>query len=89
MPQVHVNPEELRTFAARLQACSDAIAEEAASTSAAFASLGDTWNDDKRVQFEADFEELRECVRRFTASCDEHVPHLYRLADRITDYENS
>ena len=89
MSQVHANPDDLRSFASRLQACGEAIEEEATATSAAFAALGDTWNDAKRVEFEEDFEELCECIRRFTTACDEHVPHLYRLADHLDDYDNA
>ena len=89
MSQVHANPDDLRSFASRLQACGEAIEEEAASTSAAFAALGDTWNDAKSVEFEEAFEELRDCIRRFTAACDEHVPYLHRLADRLEEYANA
>lgn len=89
MSQVHANPEELREFAARLQACGENIAEEADATTAAFAALGDTWNDAKRAEFEDAFEELRECVRRFTDACDEHVPYLRRLADHLDDFNNT
>ena len=89
MSQVHANPDDLREFASRLQACGETIAEEASATSAAFAALGDTWNDAKRAEFEESFNELLECVRRFTASCDDQVPYLRRLADHLDDFNNS
>ena len=89
MSQVHANPDDLRSFASRLQTCEETIEDEATATSAAFAALGDTWNDAKRVEFEEAFDELRECIRRFTAACDENVPYLYRLADRLDDYANA
>ena len=89
MSQVHANPDDLREFASRLQACGESIAEEASATSAAFTALGDTWNDAKRAEFEESFNELLECVRRFTASCDDQVPYLRRLADHLDDFNNS
>ncbi len=89
MSQVYANPDDIRDFAARLQACEENIAEEISSTSAAFATLGDTWNDAKRAEFEESFAELKECIRRFSAACDEQVPHLIRLADHLDEFNNA
>ena len=90
MSQVHANPDDIRDFAARLQACSDNILDEISATSAAFASLGDTWNDAKRAEFEDAFEELRACIQRFSESvCEEQVPHLNRLADHLDEFNST
>lgn len=85
MSQVHANPDEIRDFAARLQACDENISDEISTTSAAFAALGDTWNDAKRAEFEEAFNELCEGIRRFSAACEEQVPHLIRLADYLDE----
>ncbi len=89
MSQVHANPDEIRNFAARLQACGENISEEISATSAAFAALGDTWNDAKRSEFEDSFEELKACIQRFSAACDEQVPHLCRLADHLDEFNST
>ena len=89
MSQVHANPDEIRNFAARLQACGDSISEEISDTSAAFAALGDTWNDAKRSEFEDAFAELKACIQRFSAACDEQIPHLRRLADRLDEFNTT
>ncbi len=86
MSQVHANPDEIRDFAARLQACDENISDELSATAAAFAALGDTWNDAKRAEFEESFEELKDCIGRFSASCAEQVPHLIRLADHLDEF---
>ena len=56
---------------------------------AAFAALGDTWNDAKRAEFEDSFEELKACIQRFAAACDEQVPHLRRLADHLDEFNST
>ena len=89
MSQVHANPDEIRSFAARLQACGDNISEEISDTSAAFAALGDTWNDAKRSEFEDAFAELEACIQRFAAACDEQVPCLRRLADHLDEFNST
>lgn len=89
MSQVHANPDDLRDFANRLQACGETIGEEINATSTAFAALGDTWNDAKRAEFEETFNELRECIRRFTEACDDQVPYLLRLADHLDEFNST
>lgn len=85
MSQVHANPDEIRDFAARLQACDENISKELSSTTAALAALGDTWNDAKSMEFEDAFAELRECIGRFSQACEEQIPHLLRLAEHLDE----
>ena len=85
MSQVHANPDAIRDFAARLQACDENISEELSSTTAALAALGDTWNDAKSMEFEDAFAELRECIGRFSQACEEQIPHLLRLAEHLDE----
>ena len=89
MSQVHANPDEIRDFAAQLRSCGDNISEEIAAASAAFAALGDTWNDAKRTEFEDAFNDLKACIQRFSSACDEQVPHLIRLADRLDEFNST
>lgn len=88
MSQVQANPEELRNFAALLENCSQNIAEEASTTSAAFSSLGDSWNDSKRAEFEEIFTELLGCIHRFNEACEEQVPYLQSLAAHLEGYNS-
>ncbi len=85
MSQVHANPDEIRDFAARLQACDENISEELSSTTAALAALGDTWDDVKSREFAEAFGDLQECIRRFSEACEEQVPHLLRLAEHLDE----
>ncbi|MBP5544008.1 MAG: WXG100 family type VII secretion target [Kiritimatiellae bacterium] len=89
MSQVHADPDALREFASRLAACEENIEGELSATSAAFFALGDTWNDAKRAEFEESFRELCECIRRFSEACNEQVPHLHRLADRLDEFNST
>ena len=74
MSQVHANPDDLREFAARLQACGENIAEEASATSAAFAALGDTWNDAQRAEF--DVAKRHDICRRVDRILTEACPYV-------------
>ena len=85
MSQVHANPDEIRDFAARLQACDENTSEELSSTTAALAALGDTWDDVKSREFAEAFGDLQECIRRFSEACEEQVPHLLRLAEHLDE----
>ena len=89
MSQVHADPDALREVASRLAACEENIGEELSSISAAFAALGDSWNDSKRVEFEDSFNDLGECIRRFMDACDDQVPYLRRLADHLDEFNST
>ena len=88
MSQVMANPEELRAFAHRLGQCAENVNGEVESTAAAFDALSDSWNDQKRAEFEEVFQALRDCIIRFKDACEDQMPYLMALADHLEDYNS-
>lgn len=86
MSGVHGNPEELRAFAGALQQFLDNVQSETAGLNQAFDRLGDTWQDEKKREFEDTFQELIHSFESFQQNASEQLPHLYRLAERLEDY---
>ena len=86
MPQAIGNPDELERFALSLQQFIDTLNEAAENLNGAFASLGDTWQDDKRARFEEDYHALLHQLNQFNANAEEQIPYLTALAARLRDY---
>ena len=55
MPQAAGDPEELERFAHALRQFIDSLTDAVGNLNGAFASLGDTWQDEKRARFEEDY----------------------------------
>jgi hypothetical protein len=55
----------------------------------AFASLGDTWQDEKRARFEEGYNALVQQLHKFNTNAEEQVPYLTALAMRLRDYLQS
>ena len=89
MAQAIGDPEELERFAYSLQLFIDSLNDAVGNLNGAFASLGDTWQDEKRMQFEEDYNALVEQLHQFSANATEQVPHLAALASRLRDYLQS
>lgn len=89
MAQAIADPEELDGFANELAAYRDALGSETARIQGRFASLGDSWQDEKRRAFEDQFDELVGQISRFEESCDDCIPFLHSLAERLRDYLQS
>ncbi len=89
MPNAQANSDDLHAFADRLAHCAETVGGEVDSTAAAFSALGDTWQDEKRAQFEEVFSDLCGCIQRLRDACDDQVPYLHTLASRLEDYLNS
>jgi uncharacterized protein YukE len=86
MAQAIGDPEELERFAHSLQQFVDSLSDAVGSLNGAFASLGDTWQDEKRAQFEEDYSALVQQLQQFNSSASEQVPYLTALAARLRDY---
>ena len=86
MSGVHGNPEELRAFAGALQQYLENVGSETAALNNAFEHLGDTWQDEKRVEFEDTYRELIHALDNFQQNASDQLPHLYQLAQRLEDY---
>ena len=71
MSQAHGNPEELRIFAGALQKYLDVLNEETGQLDGAFNQLGDTWDDQKRREFEEVYMQLRNALNHFNEQAAE------------------
>ena len=86
MSQAHGNPEELRIFAGALQKYLDVLNEETGQLDGAFNQLGDTWDDQKRREFEEVYMQLRNALDHFNEQAAEQVPYLQQLAVDLETY---
>jgi uncharacterized protein YukE len=86
MAQAIADPEELDRFASELASYCETLCSETGRIQGCFSSLGDTWQDEKRAAFEEQFNELVGQISRFEESCDDYVPFLHSLAERLRDY---
>lgn len=89
MAQASGDPEELERFARSLQQFVDSLNDAVVNLNGSFAMLGDTWQDEKRAQFEDDYTELIQQLRQFDSKASEQIPHLQALASRLRDYLQS
>ena len=89
MPQVSGNPEELIRFASALAHYLDSLEVETNNLKNSFGILGDTWQDEKRAAFEEQFNMLMGQIEQFKSSCDEQIPYLQSLAEKLQEYLGS
>nr|WP_025827247.1 WXG100 family type VII secretion target [Acetobacter persici] len=89
MAQAIGDPEELERFAHSLQLFIALLNDAVGNLNGAFASLGDTWQDQKRVRFEEDYKALVQQLQQFNNNASEQVPYLMELASRLRDYLQS
>ena len=89
MAQAIGDPEELERFAHSLQQFIDSLNDAMGNLSGAFASLGDTWQDEKRARFEEDYNALVQQLHQFNTDAAEQVPYLAALASRLREYLQS
>lgn len=89
MPQAIGDPEELERFAHALQQFIHSLDDAIGHLDGAFASLGDTWKDEKRARFEEDYNALLRQLHQFNASAEDQVPYLAALASRLREYLQS
>ena len=86
MAQAIGDPEELERFAYSLQQFVDSLNDAVGNLNGAFATRGDTWQDEKRMEFEEDYNALVQQLQQFNANASEQVPYLAALAARLRDY---
>jgi len=89
MAQAIGDPEELERFAHSLQQFIDSLDEAVGNLNGAFASLGDSWQDEKRAQFEEEYIALVQQLHQFNVNAVDQVPYLTSLASRLRDYLQS
>lgn len=86
MAQAAADPDELERFAHSLQQFVDSINDALGNLNGAFASLGDTWQDEKRAKFEEEYNSLAQQLRQFDSNVSEQIPYLAALVARLRDY---
>jgi len=89
MSQAIGDPDELDRFAQFLTQFIDTLNEAVNGLNHSFGALGDTWQDEKRVSFEEDYNALVQQLSHFEANVSEQVPYLHALASRLRDYLQS
>lgn len=89
MAQAIGDPDELERFAHSLQQFIDSLNDAVGNLNGAFAALGDSWQDDKRAQFEEEYNALVQQLRQFDANASEQIPYLAALAARLREYLQS
>ena len=89
MAQAIGDPEELERFAHSLQQFLDSLNDATSNLNGAFSALGDSWQDEKRAQFEEEYDVLLQQLQQFDANASEQIPYLTALASRLRDYLQS
>ena len=86
MAQAIGDPDELERFAHSLKQFIDSLNDALGNLNGSFSSLGDTWRDEKRAQFEEEYKALVQQFRLFDSTALEQIQYLNALAARLRDY---
>lgn len=89
IPQAIGDPDELDRFARALQQFIDSLNDAVRNLNGAFAALGETWQDQKRAEFEEEYNALVRQLRQFEDHASEQISYLGVLAARLRDYLQS
>jgi len=89
MPQAIGDPEELEPFASSLRPFIESLNDAVGNLNGAFASPGDTWQDENRARFDEDYHALVQQLHQFNARVEEQVPYPTALASRLRDFLQS
>jgi len=87
MAQTIADPDELERFALSLRQFIDSLNDAVGNLNGAFASLGDTWQDEKRSRFEEDYYALVHELHQFNTNGEEQIQYLAHLASHLRGYE--
>jgi len=89
MAQIHINPDELEQFVRELYSYLETLQNATGRLNHSFETLGSTWQDNKRAQFEETYRELLQVLRTFENNANEQIPYLNKLISIQRDYEAS
>jgi len=87
MAQVNINPDELEQFVHELHNYLETLQGATGRLNHSFETLGGTWQDSKRAQFEETYRELLQVLRTFENNTNEQIPYLKKLVSIQRDYE--
>jgi uncharacterized protein YukE len=86
MSDVHVSPEQLRDFAAKLTTFTAHVDERLSLMQSQVARLGTTWQDPGFGAFQESFYKTKAMLASFVEECKSTVPSLNRDADAAEAY---
>ena len=89
MPQAIGDPDELNIFAQSLSQFIEILNEAVNGLNNNFSVLGNSWQDEKRISFEEEYNALLQQLSHFEESVSEQIPYLHALASRLRDYLQS
>lgn len=83
---IHVDSEELRSFAAQLKRFNEVLGQNMKSTQGQIAHLGESWRDDEFAQFRDVFAKTYPTMQAFIAEAEAAIPPLLRDAEAIEEF---
>jgi uncharacterized protein YukE len=86
MSQAIVDPAELRRFAQNLKKFNNELADRLTALSSQLNELNNTWRDQEHAKFRDQFEQHLKIISRFLEANNQHIPYLFRKAERIEEY---
>jgi len=89
MAQAVGDPDELERFAQSLHQFIDSLNNSVGDLNNAFASVGESWQDEKKAQFEEEYNAFVFQLKQFEPQAEEKILHLASLAARLRDYLQS
>ena len=84
--QVVVNPEEIDVFVSEIRVFLENLTNSTNRLNHSFENLANSWQDRKRNEFEEQYRELLQVLKRFESSSEEKIQHLSILSQRAKDY---
>jgi len=84
--QVVVNPEEIDVFVSEIRVFLENLTNSTNRLNHSFENLTNSWQDRKRNEFEEQYRELLQVLKRFESSSEEKIQHLSILSQRAKDY---
>lgn len=89
MPDVHVNPDELRQFAAHLKKLATELTALRNLTKAKANHLSQSWRDNENKQFAMQFDRDIKPIERLIKTAEEYSQFLKRKATAVDVYINT
>jgi uncharacterized protein YukE len=86
MPQVNVDPEEVKRFAAELKAFNEQLRERTSRLQASSKRLAEKWRDQEHEKFAREFDTTKKSLDQFIRNADQHVSYLQKQAKTLDEY---
>ena len=89
MAQVNIDPDELEKFIHELHNYLETLQSATGRLNHSFETLGGTWQDSKRAQFEETYRELLQVLRTFENNANEQIQYLRKLVAIQIQYKTT